>query len=249
MSAAPALSVEGVSKTYVVGRPAYGSLRDWLGRPSRRQPMARREVHALRDVSLSIAPGETLGLIGANGAGKSTLLKVVARITPPDAGRVAVRGRASSLIELGAGFHPELTGAENVVLHGTILGHRPRDLRRDLDEIAAFAGLTDQMHVPVKHFSTGMYARLGFAVAVYADPDVLLVDEVLAVGDLAFRARCLERIARLQAGGGAVLFVSHDLDTVQAACSRVGWLDGGCLRALGAPDRVVAAYRADSNGT
>jgi ABC-type polysaccharide/polyol phosphate transport system ATPase subunit len=200
-------------------------------------------VPALDGVTLGVRAGETLGVIGDNGAGKSTLLKVVARITPPDAGRIVVRGRIASLIELGAGFHPELTGSENVLLHGSILGIPRRTLRDDLGAIAAFAGLDGAMDTPVKFFSTGMYARLGFAVAVHAAPRVLLVDEVLSVGDHEFRERCYARIREIQAAGTAILFVSHDLPVVQTLCDRVVHLARGRIEREGAPAAVVAAYR------
>jgi lipopolysaccharide transport system ATP-binding protein len=239
-----AVRVSGCAKRYRRGLPAYGSLRDTLARLVTRKRPTPEVVPALDGVDLHVAPGETLGVIGDNGAGKSTLLKVVARITPPDEGRVEVRGRLSSLIELGAGFHPELTGRENVLLHGSILGLRRRDLRRSMDAVAAFAGLEGAMDTPVKFFSTGMYARLGFAVAAHADPRVLLVDEVLSVGDLEFRERCYERIGRLQAAGTAILFVSHDLPVVETLCDRVAHLERGRVVADGAPDAVVAGYRA-----
>jgi ABC-type polysaccharide/polyol phosphate transport system ATPase subunit len=234
--ATPRLVVEEVSKTYVRGRPAYGSLRDSVSRlfARRREPPVL--VRALDGVSLTAAPGEVVSVIGDNGAGKSTLLKVIARITAPDRGRVLVRGRLSALVEVGAGFHPELTGAENVLLHGSILGLARRRLRDDLPVIAEFAGLEDAMDTPLKHFSTGMYARLGFAVAVHAGPDVLLVDEVLSVGDAPFRERCYDRIARLRASGTAIVFVSHDLPVVERLSDRVLRLSAGRLQPVSAHD-------------
>ena len=240
----PRLVIEEVAKTYRRGGPAYGSLRDHLAGAFCRRPRERREVKALAGVSLQIAPGETVAVIGPNGAGKTTLLKVVARITPPDAGRVEVRGRLSALIEVGAGFHPELTGRENVMLHGSILGLPRGLLRRSMDEIADFAGLGDAMDTPVKHFSTGMYARLGFAVAVHADPQVLLVDEVLSVGDAAFRRRCWDRVEALERGGTSILFVTHDLEAVQRIAARVAWLDAGRVVAVGVPAEVTSRYLA-----
>jgi lipopolysaccharide transport system ATP-binding protein len=243
----PRVEVVGVSKTFARGAPAYGSLRDTVAGLLRRRPAPRR-LDALRDVSLTAMPGELVSVVGANGAGKSTLLKVVARITPPDAGRVRVRGRLSALIEVGAGFHPELTGAENVLLHGAILGFPRRTMRRALPAIAEFAGVTEALGTPLKLFSTGMYARLGFSVAVHGDPDVLLADEVLSVGDEEFRGRCLERIAALRARGTSVLFVSHDLALVEQVSTRALWLEGGRVAAQGDPRSVVAAYRLDPGG-
>ena len=242
---APRVRVQHVAKQFVRGQPAYGSLRDTcmrlLGRAPQR-PTAR--IDALLDVSFEAPAGEILGIIGDNGAGKSTLLKILARITPPDRGRVEVRGRVSSLIEIGAGFHPELTGTENVLLHGSILGLSRRALRTALPEIAAFAGLENAMDTPVKFFSTGMYARLGFAVAVHADPGVLLVDEVLSVGDTTFRERCYERIGALRAAGTTILFVSHDLPAVSRLCDRALHLERGEVAALAPAAEVVSAYQA-----
>ncbi len=239
-----AIAVQDCSKRYQRGAAAYGSLRDTLTRLVRGGRVPGEPVQALDEVSLAVEQGEIVGVVGDNGAGKSTLLKVVARITPPDSGRVVVRGRLSSLIEIGAGFHPELTGRENVLLHGSILGLTRRDLRASLGAITDFAGLDGAIDTPVKYFSTGMYARLGFAVAVHADPRVLLVDEVLSVGDLGFREACYERIRALQAGGTAILFVSHDLPAVAALCDRALRLAAGRVVDQGAPEAVVAAYRA-----
>jgi len=238
------LDVQGLSKTYRRGAAAYGTLRDLVVR----RPADRPIVRALDGVSLAVASGETLAVIGENGAGKTTLLKIVARITPPDDGRVQVGGRLSALIEVGAGFHPELTGRENVMLHGSILGLERRTLRAAMGEIAEFAGLPDAMDTPVKLFSTGMYARLGFAVAVHADPRVLLVDEVLSVGDEAFRARCYDRIDALTRGGTAILFVSHDLAAVERVAARAIWLHQGRVREEGAAPDVVGAYRRFATG-
>lgn len=243
------LTVEKLSKRYRRGAPAYGSLRDTVMRIVRRAAAPGQIVHALRDVDLRVEPGEIVGVVGDNGAGKSTLLKVIARITAPDAGRVAVQGRLASLIELGAGFHPELTGRENVLLHGSILGLARRALRPRVPAIAAYAGLEDAMDTPVKFFSTGMYARLGFAVAVHTEPRVLLVDEVLSVGDLAFRRRCHESIRALQEDGAGILFVSHDLPAVADLCARALHLDGGRVVAEGAAPAVVEAYAAARDGS
>lgn len=208
-------------------------------------------ITALDGVSFSVAPGEAFGVIGGNGSGKSTLLKVVAGILKPSAGRVRARGRVAALIELGAGFHPEISGRENVFINGAVLGLPRKEVERRFDEIVAFSGLGDFIDEPVKNYSSGMYVRLGFAVAVHTDPDVLLVDEVLSVGDEAFAHRCLRRIEELLAAGKTLVFVSHALDLVNELCDRVLWLDGGRPRLLGSPRRVVDAYRqavAESEG-
>jgi len=206
----------------------------------RRQPA--ETFWALRDVSFEVQPGETVGLVGPNGAGKSTVLKLAARVLEPTSGRVEVRGRVAALLELGVGFHPELTGRENVFLSGAFLGIPRREMARRLDAIVAFAELEDYIDVPVKHYSSGMYVRLAFAVSVYLDAEILLVDEVLAVGDAAFQQKCLEHLFALQRSGVTILLVSHDLNAVQRLCHRVLWFDHGRVRMEGAPAGVVQAY-------
>jgi ABC-type polysaccharide/polyol phosphate transport system ATPase subunit len=200
-------------------------------------------ISALDGIDFEVRRGEAFGLVGGNGSGKSTLLKLVAGILRPDAGRVAVDGRVAALIELGAGFHPEISGRENVYINGAVLGLTRRQIDQRLDSIVAFSGLADFIDEPVKNYSSGMYVRLGFAVAVHTEPDVLLVDEVLAVGDEAFAHKCLRRIEEMLAGGATLLFVSHDLGLVSALCDRVLWLDRGRQRLVGPPRRVVDAYR------
>jgi ABC-type polysaccharide/polyol phosphate transport system ATPase subunit len=200
-------------------------------------------ITALDGVSFSVPPGEAFGVVGGNGSGKSTLLKIVAGILKPSRGTVEVDGRISALIELGAGFHPEISGRENVYINGSILGLSRREIDRRFDDIVAFSGLEDFIDEPVKNYSSGMYVRLGFAVAVHTDPDVLLVDEVLAVGDESFAHRCIHRIEELLAQGRTLLFVSHSLDLVEGLCDRVLWLDRGRQRMVGEPRRVVDAYR------
>jgi ABC-type polysaccharide/polyol phosphate transport system ATPase subunit len=204
---------------------------------------AEEAITALDDVSFEVGRGEAFGVIGGNGSGKSTLLKLVAGILQPSAGTVAVDGRVAALIELGAGFHPEISGRENVFINGAVLGLSRREIERRYDSIVDFAGLAGFIDEPVKNYSSGMYVRLGFAVAVHTDPEVLLVDEVLAVGDEAFAHRCLRRIEQMLADGCTLLFVSHALDTVEQLCDRVLWLDGGRRRLLGEPRRTVDAYR------
>lgn len=202
-----------------------------------------KAIVALDGVSFDVAPGEAFGVIGGNGSGKSTLLKIVAGILKPTSGTVEAVGRVAALIELGAGFHPEISGRENVYINGSILGLSRAEIDRRFDDIVAFSGLEDFIDEPVKNYSSGMYVRLGFAVAVHTDPDVLLVDEVLAVGDESFAHRCLKRIEQMLGNGKTLLFVSHSLDLVQDLCDRVLWLEKGVPRELGDPRRVVDAYR------
>ena len=206
----------------------------------------KRTVHeefwALSGVSFDVPEGQTFGLIGHNGSGKSTLLKCMARIYQPDRGSIVTRGKVSALLELGAGFHPELSGRENVYLNGSILGMSKRDMDRRFDEIVAFAGLEHFIDTPVKNYSSGMYVRLGFSVAITVEPDILLVDEVLAVGDASFQQRCLEKFAELRTSGRTVVIVSHSLDTVGNMCDRAAWLDHGSLLKEGNAHEVVTAY-------
>ncbi len=200
------------------------------------------EFWALRDLSLDVEHGQTFGIIGGNGSGKSTLLKVLAGILRPDEGTASVDGRLSALLELGAGFHPELTGRENVFLNGAILGFTARDIRSRFDDIVGFAELDRFIDEPVRNYSSGMYVRLGFSVAIHVEPEVLLVDEVLAVGDLTFQKRCLERFAQLKAEGRTIVVVSHDLDMVGWLCDRTAWIQQGTLRAVGPSAEVIDRF-------
>jgi ABC-type polysaccharide/polyol phosphate transport system ATPase subunit len=197
---------------------------------------------ALEDVSFEVAPGSTFGLIGHNGSGKSTMLKTLAKILRPDKGTVSVEGKMSALLELGAGFHPELSGRENVYLNGAILGLTKRELDRKFDDIVEFAGLERFIDSPVKNYSSGMYVRLGFSVAINVDPDVLLIDEVLAVGDEEFQRKCLERVADLREAGKTIVVVTHSLATVRNLCDEAAWLENGVVRELGKADQVADAY-------
>ena len=200
---------------------------------------------ALRGVSFSVPAGRTLGIIGRNGSGKSTMLKMIAGIGRPTAGTVRVEGRVSALIELGAGFHPEISGRENVFINGMMLGLSKKAIAARFDDIVAFAELEEFIDAPVKTYSSGMYMRLGFAVAINVDPDVLLVDEVLAVGDESFTHKCLDRFAEFRARGRTILIVTHQLDLVQRFCDDALWLDRGAVRAQGDPKRVIDAYLLD----
>jgi lipopolysaccharide transport system ATP-binding protein len=198
---------------------------------------------ALRDVSFTVTRGEALGIIGANGAGKSTLLKLLSEITAPTAGEIRLYGRLAALIEVGSGFHPELTGRENVFLSGSILGMRRGEIRAKLPQIIEFAGIGDFIDAPVKWFSSGMYVRLGFAIAAHLDPQILLVDEALAVGDAQFQQRCYERIEALRAAGITIVFISHDLCSVERLCGRVLLMEHGAVAADGPAATIVAQYR------
>jgi ABC-type polysaccharide/polyol phosphate transport system ATPase subunit len=210
-----------------------------------------RDIHpeetfaAVKDVSFKVRRGSTYGVIGRNGSGKSTMLKLVAGITKPTEGTVAVNGRISALIELGAGFHPEISGRENVFINGIMLGLTKREVARRFDEIVDFAGLRDFIDAPVKTYSSGMYMRLGFAVAINVDPDVLLVDEVLAVGDEAFTHKCLDKFSEFRRRGKTILLVTHSLNLVERFCDEVLWLDSGKVSGEGDPRRIVSAYLGD----
>ena len=237
--AEPAITVEGLSKRFRLYHDRNQSLKAAVMRGRRAR---YEEFWALRDVSLEIAEGVTYGFIGTNGSGKSTLLKCLARILEPDEGRCEARGKVSALLELGAGFHPELSGRENIYLNGSILGLQKAELDRRYDDIVEFAGLERFIDTPVKNYSSGMYVRLGFSVAINVNPDILLVDEVLAVGDEEFQRRCNERFADLRAEGRTIVVVSHSLGSVQAICDEVAWLDDGILRAHGPAGEVIDQY-------
>ena len=238
-----AIRFRDVSRRFVLHRERARSFQELaLGLLRRGADRKHEAFWALKDVSFEIAQGETVGIIGPNGAGKSTALKLISRIIEPTSGRIEVNGRVGALLELGAGFHPDLTGRENIYLNGSILGLNRAQIRRKLDDIVAFAELERFIDVPVKHYSSGMYVRLGFSVAVHTDPEVLLVDEVLAVGDASFQRKCLERIDRMRSAGVTILLVSHSPENVRATCSRAIWLDGGRLIDDGSTESVVARY-------
>jgi lipopolysaccharide transport system ATP-binding protein len=200
------------------------------------------EIWALKDVSFEIRRGETVGIIGRNGAGKSTLLKVLSRITEPSAGRVTIKGRVASLLEVGTGFHPELTGRENIYLNGAILGMTRQEIKNRFDEIVAFAEIEKFLDTPVKRYSSGMYVRLAFAVAAHLEPEILLVDEVLAVGDIEFRKKCLGKTQDVSQVGRTVLFVSHDMGNISNLCANTIWLDSGSIQAFGGTSEVISQY-------
>ena len=234
------VSFAHVSKRYRIRRPDPDE-------PSRLARMLRRggatDFWAIRDVTFEVGHGETLGVIGHNGAGKSTILKLLSRITAPTSGEIRLNGRLAALIEVGSGFHPELSGRDNVFLSGSILGMRRREILEKFDRIVEFAGVGPFIDTPVKWYSSGMYVRLGFAIAAHLDPDILLVDEVLAVGDAAFQLQCHERLNELRRGGTTMMFISHDLSSIEKLCDRVVLMKQGRLVASGAPHEVVTEYQ------
>jgi lipopolysaccharide transport system ATP-binding protein len=252
-----AIRAEQISKRYTIGakQRAYGSLREsitsTLSAPIRALTKSRiaknaerdeRVIWALKDVSFGIAPGEVVGVIGRNGAGKSTLLKVLSRITEPTSGVVDLYGRLGSLLEVGTGFHGELTGRENIYLNGAILGMRRADIHRQFDRIVAFAEVEKFIDTPVKHYSTGMYMRLAFGVAAHLEPEILLIDEVLAVGDVAFQKKCLGRIGEVAADGRTVLFVSHNMGAIRSLCTKGLLMDGGQVAYFGSIGKSIEMY-------
>jgi len=241
----PAVALEHVSKYFrkVVLRNGYTTFKSSLTCLLTGGSARPEYVEALRDVSLSIPPGGTLGIIGPNGSGKSTLIRVIAGIYRPTSGRVTIAGRAAALIELGAGFHPEFSGRENIYINGIILGLSKKEIRRRFDEIVHFAGLEAFIDSPVRTYSSGMYMRLGFSVAVHVDPDILLVDEVLAVGDEAFVRRCLEKMDEFKRDGKTIVVTGHDLQLVERWCDAAILLEEGRVAAYGFPPDVVATYR------
>jgi lipopolysaccharide transport system ATP-binding protein len=251
----PAIRVENLSKQYRIGkkaRPGSHNLTEsivegasslWRGLTGRgRGGDGADEFWALKDVSFEVQPGEVVGIIGRNGAGKSTLLKILSRIAEPTSGRAVVRGRMASLLEVGTGFHPELTGRENIYLNGSILGMSRQEIRIKFDEIAAFAEIDQFLDTPVKRYSSGMYVRLAFAVAAFLEPEILVLDEVLSVGDASFQKKCLGKIGKVAAGGRTVLLVSHNMAAVSSLCERSVWLSEGRVQAAGSTKSVITKY-------
>jgi homopolymeric O-antigen transport system ATP-binding protein len=253
---AAAIEANELSKRYRIGQmqAAYGTLRDSLSHAAarlvgREQTQEPQEIWALRDVSFGVREGEALGVVGRNGAGKSTLLKVLTRITAPTSGRAIIRGRVGSLLEVGTGFNPELTGRENVLLNGSILGMKRREIQRRLNEIVEFSGVEKFIDTPVKRYSSGMAVRLAFSVAAHLEPEILLIDEVLAVGDAEFQQRCLGRMEDFSGTGRTVVFVSHNMQAINQLCDRAIWLEGGRLVEDGEPSEVVTHYLHSSHGS
>jgi len=242
----PAILLKGISKGFKQTnlRRDYITLKSLLLNPFSRKGRPKEETMVVfQDLNLEIPKGISLGVIGRNGSGKSTLLKVMTGIYKPDSGLVRMDGRVSSLIELGAGFHPEFTGRENVFINGTILGLSRKEIEKRFDQIVRFAELESFIDVPVRTYSSGMYVRLGFSVAVNVDPDILLVDEVLAVGDESFSRKCIEKMMAFKKAGKTIVLVTHDLPTVERFCDQALWLESGCIQAQGDPRQVIDAYR------
>lgn len=258
MTQQPAIIVDNVSKKFrvVTSSSSYGRLSEVVAnvgkrvaRLGRAEPANEADTFwALKDVSFEVPVGEAIGLIGHNGAGKSTLLKVISRITRPTSGRVGVAGRVGSLLEVGTGFHPELTGRENIFVNGAVLGMRRHEVSAKLDEIVAFAEVDRFLDTPVKRYSSGMKMRLAFAVAAHLDPEVMLVDEVLAVGDAAFQKKCLGKMGDVAGSGRTIVFVSHNMLAVRKLCQRAVWLDRGQIKQEGAVEDVAKAYSASFEG-
>jgi ABC-2 type transport system ATP-binding protein/lipopolysaccharide transport system ATP-binding protein len=238
-----AVHLSGVSVQYQVPTEQIGTLKEYMIRVLQGRRISYRGFWALHEVDLEVRRGESLGIIGRNGAGKSTLLKVIARVLRPTKGRVWVRGNLAPLIELGAGFHPELTGRENIVLNGAMLGFSRGQMEERFDRIVEFAELGPFIDAALRSYSSGMVVRLGFAVATEVNPDILIIDEVLAVGDEAFREKCLARMQDFRKRGATILFVSHALESIQDTCDRAIWLEGGRIQQAGALSDVIRAYR------
>ena len=256
------IAVEKLSKRYIIGHQASkgDGLRHaienavrapmkWLRHGARRKSSTREEFWALRDIDLEIKRGEVVGIIGRNGAGKSTLLKILSRITDPTQGRISIRGRVASLLEVGTGFHPELTGRENIFLNGAILGMTRAEIKRKFDEIVSFSGVEKFIDTPVKRFSSGMYVRLAFAVAAHLEPEILVVDEVLAVGDAEFQKKCLDKMDAVGHTGRTILFVSHNMQAITRLCNRCILIESGKIRMDGHSHRVASAYLTSGFGT
>lgn len=240
----PIIKVENLGKKYQLGkRKSYYALRDELANPLtwfKKEKTA--DLWALRNINFKVSPGERVGVIGRNGAGKSTLLKALSQITPPTTGKIKMRGRVASLLEVGTGFHPELTGRENIYLNGAILGMSRKEINQKFDEIVAFSEIEKFLDTPVKRYSSGMYVRLAFAVAAHLEPEILLIDEVLAVGDAGFQKKCLGKMAEVGREGRTILFVSHNMGAISNLCSRTIYLDHGKIKFDGKTDKCIAKY-------
>ena len=239
----PAIIFENVSKEFRLSNLPVRSLQDMFVFSVKKNMRQKRHFWALTEIGFAIYPGETVAILGQNGSGKSTILKLISRIIDPTAGSITVNGRLSALLELGAGFHPDLTGRENIFLNGSILGLGRKVMRQKLDSIIDFAGIGDFIDVPIRNYSSGMQMRLGFSVAVHVEPEIILVDEVLAVGDYSFQLKCLEHIHYMQQQGVTILFVSHDFKAVADLCSRALWLENGRLQKDGPVAEILGQMK------
>jgi len=233
------ITFEGVSKEFRLSRIRIRSLQEFFVNIFQPEVRGRHKFLAVRDINFCIKRGETVALLGPNGSGKSTILKLISRIIDPTEGIITISGRLSALLELGAGFHPDLSGRENIYLNGSILGLSRKTMNRKLDDIIAFADIGEFIDVPVRNYSSGMQVRLGFSVAVNVEPEIILIDEVLAVGDHSFQMKCLERIRQMQQDGVTILFVSHNFEDVKQICTQAIWLDEGRLKAQGRIDEIL----------
>ena len=244
-----AIRVEGVGKKYSIGKQKEDTLRATIARLFSNSNKGGEEFWALKDISFEVKRGDVIGIIGKNGAGKSTLLKILSQITTPTTGRIEINGRVASLLEVGTGFHPELTGRENIFLNGTILGMTRREVKAKFDEIVDFSGVEKFIDTPVKHYSSGMYVRLAFAVAAHLEPEILIIDEVLAVGDAEFQKKCLGKMKDVSSEGRTVLFVSHNMSAIHKLCENVILLRSGNLYRQGITEQIIGDYLSDADGS
>ena len=248
--AQPVLSFKDVNKRFTFSREKPQSvLETMISIFHRRSRHPKQDLWAVKDLSFDVYPGQSMGIIGRNGSGKSTVLKLMARILRPTSGRIMVKGRVSALLELGAGFHPDLTGRENISLNASVMGLNEADVEKNFESIVAFSELGEYIDMPVKHYSSGMYMRLGFSVAIHVDPTILIVDEILAVGDQAFQMKCIDRIHEMKRQGVTIILISHNLEIIRRLCSHLIWLEHGQMRASGPTEEVANEYLEYSNQT
>lgn len=252
MNKTPSIQFENVTKSYSISRMRYGRFSDDFEnffsvffRKSRKKTLHKEKLLAIDRFNLTVQPGETLGIIGRNGSGKSTILKLISRITYPQKGIVSVNGTVGAFIELGAGLHPELTGRENIFLYGSILGMKKKEIKERYDNIVEFSGIAKFIDTPIKRYSSGMYARIGFSVVAFMDPEILLIDEVLAVGDLNFQEKCLEKMKNYATSGKTIVFVSHNMEAIKLICSKVIYLDQGRIKMEGKTHQAINHYLKD----
>lgn len=240
----PILQIQNISKKFRISHQTGGylSLRERMVNTLKFEKIDTEDFWALNDISFEIQPGESIGIIGRNGAGKSTLLKILSKITPPTSGKIISRGRIASLLEVGTGFHPELTGRENIFFNGSLLGMKRKEIENKFDEIVDFSGVEKFLDTPLKHYSSGMQLRLAFAVAAFLEPEILIIDEVLAVGDAEFQKKCLGKMEDVSKSGRTILFVSHNMAAIRALCSSAILLEQGTIKAIGNPSTLISEY-------